>query len=257
MDLNPEEQKIDQIISIYLKQFTYIKCDEIPKYSVKITDDIFHERLLLCNRQEESKALESLDTKWNQNATTVFPDDIDPLYYIIISSKRFNKDNDYIKSLCHEFTHVIDYNEYKLKYNIMDMRKIPKENDYMSYSLLSEFNARYKSFIVYLMIENLQYTTDSYEVLCSQYESLMYKCFNSCDYKSALYYLCQFLGQQESLRTYFSVDVPTPDFVNKLKLKKICDEIISVKWLESLFGKTNNLNCEIKKRFPNEHLIVP
>lgn len=247
-----ENEYLRKIIKGYNSIFN-IENSNIP-FTTKVVDDMFLERLNLSNSKEERIGIEKIKAELRrQNALVVSPDEKDKNFYILISNKRFNEQFDFIKSICHEYTHVIDLDNYMKLYSLTSLRKNPNIADYKSYMVLTEFQARYRSFIIYNLI--LGYSKEkadiyeSYRALCCEYYNQINTEIYNRDYTKPLYYLAQFLGQYQSLNVYFELQLPLPQFIYDLRLESLSNKIIEVIQAKSLFCKTDEIMSEIKKRF--------
>ncbi len=242
-----------QLINLYISYFNIINFD--ATCIIKVVNDIFIERVRLCNSLEENTKLEKgKDNYKDLNGLVVFPDEIDKNFYILIKHARVNENLDFAKTLCHEFTHVIDFADYMKHYSLTTLRMEPNIEDYNSYEILSEFKARYRSFVIYFHLVDFPHVLESYDILCDDYFKLIKDRINKKDYGRCLYFLSQFLGQYEAINMYFKLQLPLPKFIYNLNLESLCKKIMEVTDEESLFNKTIEVINEVEKRFKSEYL---
>lgn len=142
------QEEIKNIANEIINKYCEIRnIDKLPEVSVEIVEDLYSE----CVQKSADAVKEDLKAQkeWMQtlNGTIVFPECYTEPFGILIKKSYIeecirNNNCNWIGTLCHELTHVIDYvnaMEYTANYKMEDFIKA---RCYEAFAYWTEFNAR-------------------------------------------------------------------------------------------------------------------
>lgn len=136
------EQLIKQIITEYNKEF-----NENPEnFEVLVSRNIFEDKLRLSC--ENRKPILEAEKNWIQdlNGAISDPQMVNEIIYIILNNDYIEgcQNNEWIGTLCHELTHIIDHRAFADKVHLTNMSELESNIDYDMFFQWTEFNARRK-----------------------------------------------------------------------------------------------------------------
>lgn len=206
-----KEFNTNQIIQMYNKTFNLE--DSYPCKTF-LTDDIYSERLMLCNSESERNEM-AFSKKMLQDFSglLVHPDEYDSTFYILIKSNLINDITISYKTFSHEYTHLIDYFECKEKFNLVNMRVNESIPDSECFQFYSEIRARFRaSFIFYnLKKVDVNILVEDYNTqLVPEYKILLSKDLYNFE---SMYMLAQFYGQLIAISYYSTSLQPIPEYI--------------------------------------------
>ncbi|WP_414150295.1 hypothetical protein ACIZ62_12785 [Acetobacterium carbinolicum] len=193
---NALEANFDEILDFYNQSF---KVTESYPFKVYITDDIFSLRMDLCNTDDEQHMVMAAKQKLNSfNGLLVEPDLIDNIFYILIKQNSSNDSNIYSKTFSHEYTHVIDYQEFKEKYEISNMRNNEVYENSECFQFYSEVRARFRGSLIFYQLSDVKNDVlikDYNDYLIPAYQQKLNQNTIYPDNYQKMYMLAQFYGQ--------------------------------------------------------------
>ena len=204
-----EESKANEILKIY-DQFFKVK--QICPFKVIVTENIYSTRLKLCNSESERHDVKLFGGELqNYHGLLVEPDEHDSIFYLLISNQRFDESNIYSQTVSHEYTHLIDYFEYKKNHNILNMREIQFCPDYECFSFYSEVRARFRGSVVYYAM-----TKFDKESLFHKYQNQLVPDYGEIlnnNIRGNMYMLAQFYGQHLAVSLYTNTELNLPGYI--------------------------------------------
>lgn len=142
------QEDMNKIISEILHKYCEIRnIDKLPEISVEIVEDLYS----VCVQKSADVVKRDLESQeeWMQtlNGTIVYPECCTDPFGILIKKSYIegcisNNNCNWIGTLCHELTHVIDYAnamEFTANYKMEDFKKA---RCYEAFAYWTEFNAR-------------------------------------------------------------------------------------------------------------------
>lgn len=246
-----QEINMDEIIEVYNHAF---KTEKKYPFKAYITDDIYFSRLELCNSDSDRHMVEwSKNLLKSFNGLLVQPDEFDSLFYILIKQNSSNDTNIYCKTFSHEYSHMIDYYEYKEKYNIANMRSDEIYFDFECFQFYSEVRARFRGSLIFYQLVNVEN-----DVLIKDYEDFLIPAYKDklrpglifSDHYQKMYMLAQFYGQFLAIGCKTGSMPTLPDYIKDTNVIDLLLEITCKISDTSIFE-----NYELISNLYSEYLI--
>lgn len=191
-------------------------------YEAIITDNVYAERLKLCNSENEKKQVKAAEQNLkNAKHLLVPPDENDTLFYLLLDETLFKDSNVYCQIITYEYARLLDYASCREKYGIANLREanVPDED---CFQFLQEARAGFKSFSLFYNLTS----ADRKGVVYS------YLSFTVPDYEKLLNHelpqnmtaLAEYFGRCLAVSYYSNVEPAMPDYIKKYTL----DELLSL-----------------------------
>lgn len=152
-ELKDKEYKFGKLIDLYNDYFQ-IYTKEIPKFSYRIADDMVETFKQLAETEEQIAQWKKYSDKIRKNnGTVVFTRD-NRLFIILVNENLFNdktlrKNDEYVHTVTHEYTHLLDYYKYMKENNINNYDEFLKDKYSDVFYLWAEYHARFISTKIY------------------------------------------------------------------------------------------------------------
>lgn len=133
--------KLKEQIDFYNKRYKILQ-DEIPKFNYYIADDMIETFRKFAETNEQLAHLRNYpESLRKSNGQIIFTID-NREFIILINKSQFNDTKDYIHTIIHEYTHVLDYFKYMNENNIINFDKFIKKKIFYAVYLWTEYRAR-------------------------------------------------------------------------------------------------------------------
>lgn len=136
MDKN--KVKLNQYIDAYNVKYNILD-EDVPQFDCLITDDMVGAFRKFAETEEQLREQSEI---MNLNGTVIFTKD-NRSYLIVVNKNQFNEGNDYIHTIFHEYTHVLDYHSYMKANCICNFDKLIESKYIDAFYLWTEYHARY------------------------------------------------------------------------------------------------------------------
>ena len=192
-------------------------------YEAIITDNIFSERLKLCNTENEKKKVAaSEETLQHAKHLLVLPDEHDSQFYILLHEDLFKEDNVYCQIIAYEYARILDYAECREKYSIANMRdESCPDDDCLKF--LMEARAGFKSFSLFYNLTSADRKSVIYSYLSfmvPDYEKLLNQ--HLPENMSAL---AEYYGRCLAVSYYSNVEPTMPDYIKKYPVDELLAQV--------------------------------
>lgn len=158
--------KLKDQIEFYNTKYE-IPQDKIPEFDYYIADDMIGTFKQFAETKDQIAQLEKYPDSINGNGCIVFTID-NRNFTIIINNNQFNGNDDYIHTILHEYTHVLDYSRYMKENDISNFDNFLLNKHSDAFYLWTEYHARLIGTDNYY-----KYITQSYDINFD--EQLLYK----------------------------------------------------------------------------------
>lgn len=230
------EKNIDALFSRIIDTYCELRnINKLPGIDITLTDNIYSE----CLQKNLDCFKESIENQkeWvnSLNGTIIYPENRLEKFGILINlsyiKKCFEENNiNWIGTLCHELTHVLDYIRAMELRDINFIEEFTKEDDYHLFGYWTEFNARrYGHYLLrYYTLGDMIKSEESLKDILKREMPFQINYLASCfqENHNQIYSTIQFLGRLKVWKDLF------PDYFNKTTLHKILYEN---EWIEKLY----------------------
>lgn len=197
---------------------TYIICEDMCKSYRELRPKL------------EEKEPEKFKTLNSYNGITVPPYSVDERFTVllnrqIIIENMHARNANWVGTIAHETTHVIDFSDYAKLIDATDYEDILQMSKHGMFNLWTEFNARAKGyyFVRKYTFDNMFDTTqisDIVNIELPAQDELLYKNYHATtDGFQQAYYVSHYLGRLYSLQQIFPTYF-TDEFINEIQLFK-------------------------------------
>lgn len=139
--MDDNKSKLKEQIDFYNKKYK-ISEDEIPNFEYYIANDMIEIFKKFAETEEQLAQLKNYpESIKGMNGTIVFTRD-NRNFIIIINKSQFNTNKDYIHTILHEYTHVLDYYRYMRENNIINTDNLFEDKYGETIYIWSEYHAR-------------------------------------------------------------------------------------------------------------------
>lgn len=250
---NLNHKELAELYANFIRLYRNLyKADDIDvSYDVRFVDDIYSSALSLCMNDEECSQF--IDNECEVKKLTgllIQPTESDALFHLLIRKARSNITADLCRTVCHEYTHYIDYSAYMKKYNLKNLRKIPNIDDYPAFYFISEYRATCRGLLARFeysrdMKNNKLYCENNIEVeYASCLQQLQSKISSEC--YTAFYSLARAFGFHHAINIYYNKQENLPEFLREGGLEKLYDLVTTTFYSHDLFPNINLILDELK-----------
>jgi len=207
--------------------------DRDIKFSFIIANNLLEEILKLSESEDERKELRSAGSEINEyHGFVKFPTEKNDIYYLFVNIGRFNETKIHLQTITHEYTHILDFDEYAKEYKIKNMNWKQNIPYYDSIHFLSEARARYRSTLIYYNVVNFD-KEDAFNIV--EELSLEYSKELEGDFRTDYYLIAQLYGQYLAMSRYAEKQIDRPQVLSKYKAEVLLSSIDSIIDSDSIF----------------------
>lgn len=260
-ELEQYQGLLKECINIYNNEYI-VSNKDVPIIEIIIADDMLYYTKKYAETEEQKAQIKNHPKSIENNNGLVVPTLNNNKYYILINKKAFNNINDYIHTIFHEYTHVLDYYKFIRNKNLLNFDWLIKDVYMDAFYIWSEYHARligtrafYKEYFNNIKIFNIESLLNNqlkgyFKYLNNQLNDFKIKLntkgmlsFNA-NYIKIMYEIAQYFGRFALYKEY-GVDALTIEEFPKNELINIFgDKILG---LYDILLKSNDYSDAVKK----------